>query len=93
MKYTKPSWQIGLELVGSNPNIAIEQKATGSIICDIGGGTLEMRMANAHLIARSPDLWSGLKTMLRIGEVSNRSDIPAFEEVRRLWYELHREID
>ena len=60
MSFTPGPWHRNVDEEGHNPDICVTDRR-GDILCDIGGGLLETRLANARLIAAAPDLLAACK--------------------------------
>lgn len=63
MSHTKGPWHHNVDEAGNNPDICVTNRA-GDILCDIGGGKFETRLANAKLMAAAPDLLAACEDML-----------------------------
>ncbi len=69
MKQTTTStWHHNVDTEGGNPDICVTDRC-GNIVCDIGGGVLEKRLANARLIAAAPELLEACQAMLAAAEI------------------------
>ena len=64
MPHTSGPWEHAIEQDGENRNICVFAAENRGIICDIGGGEFDERLANARLIAAAPELLAACKWAL-----------------------------
>jgi len=55
-KHTPGPWGHAIEQDGENRSVCVFSLNNSGIICDLGGGGFDERLANARLIAAVPDL-------------------------------------
>jgi len=64
--FSAPEWSVYVDKwsVGINPDVYVYDTSTFEDVCQIGGGELEERLANARLIAQAPQLREALADLL-----------------------------
>lgn len=70
-KHTPGPWQVISDDHPEAINKNLEVVAGSNILCKIGGGLLDVRTANARLIAAAPDLLAALQSILNISLMDN----------------------